>query len=187
MSDVGPGPHPSNWQSGWRATAKLWAWTSRPAMVAAVTRRAAAAGVPIAPFVVADAQREVLGADFAAAYSRFGVMFCSDPVTAFANIARSLRTGGRLACAVWGPLTDNPWMFVPTLAAAEVLKTELNIPGPDEPGPFSRAEGERVHHLLNKAGFSDVTVERVDGSRLVNSGDAGGRDEQPNDFGAVGE
>jgi len=138
-----------------------------PAMVAAATRRAAAAGVINIRFVAADAQTGTLGGDFDAAYSRFGVMFFADPVAAFANIGRALHAGGRLACAVWGPLTDNPWMFVPTLAAGPLLKAELTIPGPNEPGPFSLADRDRVTAVLNQAGFVDITVELVDGSRLI--------------------
>jgi SAM-dependent methyltransferase len=138
-----------------------------PAMVAAATRRAAAAGVDNVRFVAANAQTENLGDDFDAVYSRFGVMFFSDPAAAFANIGRSLRAGGRLACVVWGPLTDNPWMFVPTLAAASVLQAELTLPSPDEPGPFSLADEERITALLDQAGFVDVTVDPISGSRLV--------------------
>lgn len=145
-----------------------------PAMVAAATRRAVAQEATNVHFVVADAQREVPGRDFDAAYSRFGVMFFADPVAAFVNIGRALRAGGRLACVVWGPLGDNPWMFVPTLAAGPVLKADLTIPGPTEPGPFSLAEPERVSAVLSQAGFVDITVERVDGSRLISTGSAGG-------------
>jgi SAM-dependent methyltransferase len=138
-----------------------------PAMVAAAERRAAAAGVSNVRFVAANAQTDDLGKDFDAVFSRFGVMFFTDPEEAFSNIGRSLRPGGRLACAVWGPLTDNPWMFVPTLAAVQVLHAEVPIPGPDEPGPFSLADPERVTSLLSVAGFVDVTIEAITGSRLV--------------------
>jgi SAM-dependent methyltransferase len=93
-------------------------------------------------------------------------MFFPDPAAAFANIARSLRPGGRLAWAVWGPIMDNPWMLVPTMAAGPVLKAELTIPGPNEPGPFSLAEPARVTSLLSDAGFVDITVERVAGDRV---------------------
>jgi SAM-dependent methyltransferase len=144
-----------------------------PAMVAAANRRARAAGATNVRLIVADAQTEEIGSDFDAAYSRFGVMFFTDPLAAFANIGRSLRAGGRLGCAVWGPLTDNPWIFVPTLAAAAALNTELNIPGSGEPGPFSLAETERVHEVLDGAGFIDISVDRVDGSRLITSGTVG--------------
>lgn len=140
-----------------------------PAMVEAATRRKTRAGLTNVAFVVADAQSEVVGAGFHAAYSRFGVMFFSDPVAAFANLGRSLRAEGRLACAVWGPLAENPWMFVPTLAAADVLKAELSLPEPGEPGPFSLSEVAHVRDVLDRAGFSDVNAERIDGSRLITS------------------
>ena len=143
-----------------------------PAMVAAATRRAAAADVTNVRFVAADAQTETLGGDFDAVYSRFGVMFFSDPVAAFANIGHSLRSRGRLACAVWAQLADNPWMFVPTLTAAPVLKADLTIPGPDEPGPFSLAEPHRVTAILTQAGFADIRISAVTGSRLITAATA---------------
>jgi SAM-dependent methyltransferase len=93
-------------------------------------------------------------------------MFFIDPVAAFANIGRALRAGGRLACAVWAPITDNPWMLVPTMAAGPVLKAEMTIPGPNEPGPFSLADPERTATLLREAGFADITVDPVEGARL---------------------
>jgi SAM-dependent methyltransferase len=137
------------------------------AMIAAATRRAAAAGVTNVRFEAADAQTADLGGPFDAAYSRFGVMFFADPPAAFANIGSALRPGGRFACAVWSQLGDNPWMFVPTLAAAPVLGTELAIPGPGEPGPFSLADPDHVRTLLAGAGFVDITVDPIAGSRLI--------------------
>ena len=47
---------------------------------------------------------------FDAAFSRFGVMFFSHPVAAFANIRASLKPDGRLAFVCWRPLNENPWM-----------------------------------------------------------------------------
>ncbi|MGH9185134.1 MAG: class I SAM-dependent methyltransferase [Acidimicrobiales bacterium] len=143
-----------------------------PAMVAAATRRAAASGVDNVRFVAANAQTADLGDDLDAAYSRFGVMFFADPVAAFANIGASLRAGGRLACSAWAPLIENPWMLVPTLAAGPVLKSELTIPGPDEPGPFSLSDPGRVIAVLTEAGFVDIAVDRVDGSRVITSATA---------------
>ena len=137
-----------------------------PAMIAAATRRASGAGTTNARFVVANAQSDDLGAGFDAAYSRFGVMFFVDPVAAFTNIGRSLRAGGRLACAVWGPIMDNPWMLVPTMAAGPVLKAEMTVPGPNEPGPFSLADPERITTLLSQAGFVDIAVEPITGARV---------------------
>jgi SAM-dependent methyltransferase len=158
-----------------------------PAMVAAAERRAAAAGVTNVRFAAVNAQTGSLGAEFDAAYSRFGVMFFSDPVAAFANIGRSLRARGRLACAVWGPITDNPWMFVPTMAAGPVLKAEMTIPGPNEPGPFSLADRDHVIGLLSEAGFVDIAVDPVESSRLISAASSDGDVRTLLEVGPLGE
>ncbi len=142
------------------------------AMTAAAQRRATREQVPNITFRAADAESGALGEKFDAAYSRFGVMFFTDATRAFANIGRALRAGGRLGCAVWGSLAENPWMFVPTLAAAPVLQAELTIPAPDEPGPFSLADPERVSSVLTGAGFEHIAVELIEGARLVTSASA---------------
>jgi SAM-dependent methyltransferase len=144
-----------------------------PEMVAAANRRTSGTGVNNVRFLVADAQTERLGDDFDAAYSRFGVMFFADPISAFTNIGRSLRPGGRLGCAVWGPLAENPWILVPTLAAAETLNAELAVPDPGRPGPFSLDEPERVARLLTAAGFSGIGIEPIHGSRHITRETAG--------------
>jgi len=137
------------------------------AMVAAASRRAGAAGAANLRFVVHDLETAPLADAFDAAYSRFGVMFFPDPPSAFANLAASLRPGGRLGCAVWGALADNPWMFVPTLAAGGLLHADLAIPGPGEPGPFSLAQVDHLIALLEGAGFSEVGVVTTSGSVAI--------------------
>lgn len=132
-------------------------------MVAGATRRAG----DVARFVVADAQVEPLGSGFDAAFSRFGVMFFPDPAAAFANIAAALRPGGRFAAAVWAELEGNHWMFVPTLAALGPLGATIDLPGPDEPGPFSLADEARTVPLLEGAGFADVGIERLEGVQPI--------------------
>jgi SAM-dependent methyltransferase len=137
-------------------------------MVAAASRRAA--GVGNVRFNVADAQTDDLGSGYDALYSRFGVMFFPDPPAAFANLGRALRPGGRLGFAVWGPLADNPWMFVPTLAAAPILNAELALPGPGQPGPFSLSDADQTAVLLAGAGFVDVAITPVRGERVITEG-----------------
>jgi len=60
----------------------------------------------------------VPGAPFDAALSRFGVMFFSDPVAAFANLRAQLRPGARVTLAAWGPAAENPWFRVPARIAS---------------------------------------------------------------------
>lgn len=147
-------------------------------MAAAAGRRMAAAGVT-GVAVAADVQVDDLiavaggGQAFDAAHSRHGVMFFDDPAAAFANVARCLRPGGRLAISVWQELGANDWMTVPTLTALGPLGVEsLTLPEPGQPGPFSLADPVLVRELLGTAGFVDVEVVSVTGQFQVR-GDIG--------------
>jgi SAM-dependent methyltransferase len=128
-------------------------------MLEAGRRRIAAAGVENVRLVQADLATADLGrAAYDAAFSRMGVMFFPDPVKAFTNVANALAPGGRLAFVCFADLGANPFVFVPVLAAAGVLQMGPP-PGPDEPGPFSLADPERIKALLDAAGFEQVVVE----------------------------
>ncbi|MCC6225548.1 MAG: methyltransferase domain-containing protein [Microthrixaceae bacterium] len=119
-----------------------------------------------ASFEVADAQvAAVEGAPFDAAFSRFGVMFFSDPEAAFANIRRSLLPGGRLGFACWQDLSLNDWIGLPATAVYGLLP-EGTAPAPvaGEPGPFSMADAEGIYEMLQGAGYSLVRVEPIEHS-----------------------
>jgi SAM-dependent methyltransferase len=110
-------------------------------------------------FLHADVQAHDLGeARFDAAYSRFGVMFFTDPVAAFANVRRALRRGGVLSFVCWQSVFDNEWMLVPGAAVATVTGSLPPMPGPAEPGPFSLADPGRVRAVLDAAGFGSVAI-----------------------------
>jgi SAM-dependent methyltransferase len=109
-----------------------------------------------------DAQTGDLGDDlFDAAFSRFGVMFFSDPVAAFANIRASLKPDGRLGFVCWRPLNENPWMQAPLQAALPLLPP-VAPPDPTAPGPFAFADPNRVRSILADAGFGSVTINPFD-------------------------
>jgi hypothetical protein len=88
-------------------------------------------------------------------------MFFADPAAAFANIRGALKPGGRVAFACWRGLVENPWMAL-TLRAAFQHLPPLPRPGPDDPGPFSFADPDRVRRVLEAAGFRDAAVEPHD-------------------------
>ena len=122
-------------------------------------RRAADAGARNVTFVHADVQAHDLGeTSYDAAFSRFGVMFYSDPQAAFANVRRAIRPGGRLAFVCWQNVFANEWMLVPGMAVMSVTGTPPSMPEPGAPGPFSLCEPERVHSILEAAGFVDLDV-----------------------------
>jgi SAM-dependent methyltransferase len=94
-------------------------------------------------------------------FSRFGVMFFGEPVTAFANLRRALRPGGRLVFACWRPLNENPWMLLP-LQVVQSLVPPMPRPGPNDPGPFAFDDPERVTHILTTAGFASPRYVRFE-------------------------
>jgi SAM-dependent methyltransferase len=131
---------------------------SRPMLTLARQR---AEGRPNVRFVEADAQVHAFeAAAFDAVFSRFGVMFFSDPAAAFANLRRALKPGGRLVFVCWAPLAENPWMSTPAVAAAKHLPPSPP-PSPTAPGPFAFADPERVRGILQAAGFADLGFDKL--------------------------
>jgi len=145
---------------------------SEPMLARAKARGGSEAAVT---FDHGDAQvHEFAKAAFDLVFSRFGVMFFSEPVAAFRNLRSALKPGGRMAFVCWPPAKDNAWVRVPT----GIVKAHLELPAPpapDEPGEFAFAERERVEHILSAAGFSDIKIDRNDMPITIASG--GGLDE----------
>ncbi|MBW4024646.1 MAG: class I SAM-dependent methyltransferase [Proteobacteria bacterium] len=138
-------------------------------MLAVARARPVPPGANPPTFQQADVQTADLGdAVFDAVFSRFGVMFFSDPVLAFGNIRRAMKPGGRLAFVCWRPLPLNPWMLVPMDAARPLLPPLPPPPDPTAPGPFAFADGDRVRAILTAAGFAQVQIRPHD--RLIGSG-----------------
>ena len=110
-------------------------------------------------YIEADVQTyDFEPASFDGAFSRFGVMFFSDPVAAFANVRRALRRTGRLAFVCWQSASANQWWSVPAAAVSSWVDVNFD---PDAPGPFAFAGRERLERILDAAGFVDVTISDV--------------------------
>lgn len=132
-------------------------------------RELAPAGAAV-EFVLADATVHRFAPQSAdLLFSRFGVMFFAQPATSFTNMRKALKPDGRLAFACWRTPRDNPWMM---LALQEAYKHVPKLPEvkPDDPGPFSFANEDRVHSILAEAGFSGITMERADLSLDIATG-----------------
>jgi len=111
-------------------------------------------------FEQADAQVHPFpDASFDIAISRTGTMFFGDPVTAFTNIGRALRPGGRLAMVAWQPVSENEWFR--EISGAMAAGRDLPVPPPEAPGPFSLSQPPRVRELLESAGFAETRFEDV--------------------------
>ncbi len=125
----------------------------------AARKNAEASGLTNIVFNCADAQTSDLGSEaYNLAFSRFGVMFFDDPVSAFKNIRGALKSDGRLAFASWAAADKNPWVAQPLQAVAKHIPLPPP-PKPGTPGPFSLGSEQRVQEILNEAGFSNIVVE----------------------------
>jgi SAM-dependent methyltransferase len=127
-----------------------------------LARARAAREKQAAEFVVGDAQTQSpVGAPFDMLISRFGVMFFEDPVAAFTNLRRAMRTDGVMRCAVFRSPAENPFMTAAERAAAPLLPG-LPPRNPDAPGQFAFADARRVQGILESAGWRNVEVLPVD-------------------------
>ena len=141
---------------------------SKPMLEVAARRPLPASDLRV-DFRCLDAQVDDLGQGvFDAAFSRFGVMFFTDPVAAFAHIRASLKPGGRLAFVCWRPLQENLWMRAPLEAALPFLPP-VQPSDPTAPGPFAFADASRLRSILIDAGFGSIAIEPFD----ANVGGAG--------------
>ena len=86
--------------------------------------------------------------------SRFGVMFFSDPASAFENLADATVPSGRLAIATWARRGESEMFQVPYTAALAALGQPDEL-AQDE-GPFSLNAPDVIRPLLERAGWVDV-------------------------------
>ena len=119
--------------------------------------RIAAAGVHQAEIMLCDVSTHIFPANsFDLVFSRFGVMFFTDPLTTFAKIRKAMKSDGRLALAVFRTPQENNWATA-ALAAVRHMLPPVTPLGPEEPGQFSWADPARVHRILEGAGFKEVS------------------------------
>jgi SAM-dependent methyltransferase len=128
---------------------------------------ARAAGLANLRFVAADVQTYRFQPEFDFCFSRFGMMFFSNPVAAMRNIRSALKPGGRLMFITWRALADNPFMAIPK----QIVLQYLPPPGENAqtcgPGPFSMANPEVVTAQLRAAGFEDARFDQTDGRVMI--------------------
>jgi SAM-dependent methyltransferase len=131
-----------------------------PAMVDVARRRGAELGLDNVEYRTLDAERLELEEDSVdGVICRYGYMLMADPAAALAETRRVLRPGGRLVFAVWRGPEKNPWVSI----GGRVL-VELGLVSPPEPGApgmFVMATDERVHSLLEDAGFATSRIEDI--------------------------
>lgn len=113
-------------------------------------------------FSVADAASVPFEANYDAIFSRFGIMFFSDPEAAFENLKSALKPGGRFVFLCWQIPAKNPWMGMAGQALQPYQPADLPAPDPTAPGPYSLADPDRTKQLLTTAGFTDISIESIE-------------------------
>jgi len=134
---------------------------SQPMLEVARARAALEPGLNV-DFREADASSAELLPDIDLLYSRFGVMFFSEPTAAFAHMRKSLRPGGRCVFVCWRAPRDNAWAMTPLMAARQALNITPPPADPNAPGPFAFADEPRLRSILSDAGFTGIGIRRFD-------------------------
>jgi len=100
-------------------------------------------------------------ASFDVVVCQFGTMFFPDKIAAFKEARRVLRSGGRLIFNVWDNISTNEFADGIEQAAVAVF--------PDDPPrfmsrtPYGYHDVEQIRRELRAAGFSDISVDAIDG------------------------
>ena len=131
-------------------------------MLEVARSRAALADCPHLVFREGDASEAELPANTDLLFSRFGVMFFSQPTQALSHLRGSLRAGGRCVFVCWRAPRDNAWAMVPLSAARAAMGVTPAPADPNAPGPFAFADEQRLRAILSGAGFDAVDVQRFD-------------------------
>ena len=114
-------------------------------------------------YFVGDVQVVDLGGPYDLAFSRFGTLFCANPVAALRNVRSSLEPGGRLCMIAWRRKLDNEWLHRGELVADRYLERPEETDEPTcGPGPFSMANADTVTEQLKYAGYAEIGARRVD-------------------------
>jgi ubiquinone/menaquinone biosynthesis C-methylase UbiE len=125
--------------------------------------------VAAATLIAGDASDHPFGRKFDAIYSRFGVMFFSDPVAAFSHLAAALVPAGRLAFVCWRAPEENPWASLAFSAVRSVLP-DVALPWKDSgPGPFAFGKRERIAEVLGAAGFASIDIAAFDADVVLSN------------------
>jgi ubiquinone/menaquinone biosynthesis C-methylase UbiE len=125
-----------------------------PDLLAFGRDRASRAGLDNVEFREADAEiSEFAEEAFDAVVSRQGLQFLPNVAGTLERLHSALKSGGRLAAAVWRPREAVQFALPIT-----IILRELSLPPPPSgrPGPFALADRQMLAQLVADAGFRDV-------------------------------
>jgi ubiquinone/menaquinone biosynthesis C-methylase UbiE len=92
---------------------------------------------------------------FDLAICAFGLMYVPEPETAMAEIHRVLKPQGRVAISVWGERNKCGWSEIFPIVDARVTSDVC-------PMFYQLGTGRNLEILLERSGFSDILVEKIE-------------------------
>lgn len=143
---------------------KAFGVDAAPRFIEASIDGATGAGVRNARFLCADVEQALpFDRPFDRAFSRFGTMFFSNPVTALRHVRTALMPGAELVMVVWRAKIDNEWVSRAQQIVEQFITTPEEYDQPTSgPGPFSMASADTTSDVLLQAGFTDIAFQRCD-------------------------
>ena len=91
-------------------------------------------------------------------FSRFGVMFFSNPVGAFSNLRKGLRPGGSITFVCWQAMEKNQWINFAAETLLPFQPKSLPKPDPRSPGGFAFGERAYIEEILRESGYANIRV-----------------------------
>ena len=133
-----------------------------PAILEYAARTAREAGLPQVATRELDGEvlDELPAENFDAVISRVGLIYFPDQQKALAGMKRVLKPGGRIGAIVYSTPDNNAFFSVPVSIIRR--RAKLPPPFPGQPGPFSLGSDGVLAAALQRAGFRDVAVEKID-------------------------
>ena len=128
-------------------------------MLALARERIDSAGIKNVELVESDAESLLLDEhSFDAAVCRWGLMFMPDLDSLLSKLHRALKHEGRIATAVWSSADKVPMC---ALARDAIRRITGIVPPPNAPNPLKLADPSILDRALVRAGFRDVSIERL--------------------------
>ena len=92
--------------------------------------------------------------------SRFGIMFFDNPITAFINIYKCLKVGGKLTFVCWNNFKSNEFFSIPANVVSKFIKVKIPLIN-NSPGPFSFNKKKYIYQLLENSNFKNIKIKNV--------------------------
>jgi SAM-dependent methyltransferase len=156
--DIGCGCGPTSYALSANG-ASVWGVDISTSMVEQAQQRYGA--IDNLQFSVMDAATADYTPDHDCLFSRFGMMFFSNPVDAFSNLRTALKPDGRIAFLCWQTPKDNPWISM-VGAALQSYLPDTPAPDPRAPGPFCFADKDYIQEVFGAAGYNNIEIEAIE-------------------------